>query len=470
MSLVYQMLFIHHQIYSTDPFSPQILRNHVMVRVGGGWDTLDHFIAKHDPCRMKLKHISAEAARQRQIEVEQPPTNEPNTEQQTNELFDSSSLILVRDTTTTKPPTPRPTSPAQKQATPKQTIRKPTGSLRPPNRSVVSRTLPQTSDTPTTTSEISQPLKNLGLYESGAPGAPATSRRTPRNRSASMVTSPFAPPQQHWVEREEEEQSRPSRPTPRSGSFSRSKSARFVRRLSFNSVGDECVLTSSTADDTLSSETYSNDTQDRSEEEVGFSFTPLLSHRKLNKSSSSGGGGVVEGDGALRSFNQCPKMVTSTPARARGQSMIPVLKSTRSKSIERKDSNVVQNSPRLKHSKSGDITSSRRVTALRHPPRSLTMNPTSASARRIVKSKSSEQVSQHMIVSPRSAPGGGAVMTPKRPVNKPSTGLKKSKSSEIHRRNVKHSKYTSIVYLFYPRINKLNIIREIYISETIRIF
>lgn len=23
-----------------------------MVRVGGGWDTLDHFLLKHDPCRI----------------------------------------------------------------------------------------------------------------------------------------------------------------------------------------------------------------------------------------------------------------------------------------------------------------------------------------------------------------------------------------------------------------------------------
>uniref|UniRef100_A0A8C0GDG3 GAS2-like protein 2 n=1 Tax=Chelonoidis abingdonii TaxID=106734 RepID=A0A8C0GDG3_CHEAB len=28
-----------------------ILRNHVMVRVGGGWDTLEHYLDKHDPCR-----------------------------------------------------------------------------------------------------------------------------------------------------------------------------------------------------------------------------------------------------------------------------------------------------------------------------------------------------------------------------------------------------------------------------------
>uniref|UniRef100_A0A8C9QFY2 GAR domain-containing protein n=2 Tax=Marmotini TaxID=337730 RepID=A0A8C9QFY2_SPEDA len=30
-----------------------ILRNHVMVRVGGGWDTLSHYLDKHDPCRLK---------------------------------------------------------------------------------------------------------------------------------------------------------------------------------------------------------------------------------------------------------------------------------------------------------------------------------------------------------------------------------------------------------------------------------
>ena len=31
----------------------QILRNHVMVRVGGGWDTLQNFLDKHDPCRCR---------------------------------------------------------------------------------------------------------------------------------------------------------------------------------------------------------------------------------------------------------------------------------------------------------------------------------------------------------------------------------------------------------------------------------
>lgn len=32
-------------------FVPQVLRTHVMVRVGGGWDTLEHYLDKHDPCR-----------------------------------------------------------------------------------------------------------------------------------------------------------------------------------------------------------------------------------------------------------------------------------------------------------------------------------------------------------------------------------------------------------------------------------
>ncbi|KAL5016321.1 hypothetical protein ScPMuIL_005910 [Solemya velum] len=29
----------------------RILRTHVMIRVGGGWDTLEHYLNKHDPCR-----------------------------------------------------------------------------------------------------------------------------------------------------------------------------------------------------------------------------------------------------------------------------------------------------------------------------------------------------------------------------------------------------------------------------------
>ncbi|KAF6033968.1 hypothetical protein EB796_007721 [Bugula neritina] len=34
----------------------RILRNHVMIRVGGGWDTLEHYLDKHDPCRCRKSH------------------------------------------------------------------------------------------------------------------------------------------------------------------------------------------------------------------------------------------------------------------------------------------------------------------------------------------------------------------------------------------------------------------------------
>lgn len=30
-----------------------------MVRVGGGWDTLSHYLDKHDPCRCRTGHKAA---------------------------------------------------------------------------------------------------------------------------------------------------------------------------------------------------------------------------------------------------------------------------------------------------------------------------------------------------------------------------------------------------------------------------
>ncbi|XP_031621147.1 GAS2-like protein pickled eggs [Contarinia nasturtii] len=41
----------------------RILRSHVMVRVGGGWDTLSHYLDKHDPCRCRAQHRTSVAAR-----------------------------------------------------------------------------------------------------------------------------------------------------------------------------------------------------------------------------------------------------------------------------------------------------------------------------------------------------------------------------------------------------------------------
>ncbi|XP_050719427.1 serine/arginine repetitive matrix protein 2-like [Eriocheir sinensis] len=41
----------------------RILRNHVMVRVGGGWDTLEHYLDKHDPCRCRQGHRTVAGSR-----------------------------------------------------------------------------------------------------------------------------------------------------------------------------------------------------------------------------------------------------------------------------------------------------------------------------------------------------------------------------------------------------------------------
>ncbi|KAM9218663.1 GAS2-like protein 2 [Leptosomus discolor] len=49
----------------------QILREHVMVRVGGGWDTLEHYLDKHDPCRCtSLSHKQAWKTRTPQQQVQ----------------------------------------------------------------------------------------------------------------------------------------------------------------------------------------------------------------------------------------------------------------------------------------------------------------------------------------------------------------------------------------------------------------
>lgn len=33
-----------------------MLRNHVMLRIGGGWETLADYLSRHDPCRAAEQH------------------------------------------------------------------------------------------------------------------------------------------------------------------------------------------------------------------------------------------------------------------------------------------------------------------------------------------------------------------------------------------------------------------------------
>ncbi|XP_071621054.1 GAS2-like protein 2 [Heliangelus exortis] len=49
----------------------RVLRDHVMVRVGGGWDTLGHYLDKHDPCRCtSLSHKQVWKSRSPQHQVQ----------------------------------------------------------------------------------------------------------------------------------------------------------------------------------------------------------------------------------------------------------------------------------------------------------------------------------------------------------------------------------------------------------------
>ncbi|XP_032901865.1 GAS2-like protein 2 [Amblyraja radiata] len=110
----------------------RILRNHVMVRVGGGWDTLEHYLDKHDPCRctsLTHKQVSRFSSPHRsampthEIKARLPPrTDQPNKPQTT--------LILSRSQS--------PMPPVEwKLATPSAlSLRNHNAALRPPSPDV----------------------------------------------------------------------------------------------------------------------------------------------------------------------------------------------------------------------------------------------------------------------------------------------------------------------------------------------
>ncbi|XP_063171428.1 GAS2-like protein 1 [Candoia aspera] len=64
----------------------RVLRSHVMVRVGGGWDTLEHYLDKHDPCRCaSVSHRLAQTrglgfSPQKTSGLASPQANSPTTQ------------------------------------------------------------------------------------------------------------------------------------------------------------------------------------------------------------------------------------------------------------------------------------------------------------------------------------------------------------------------------------------------------
>ncbi|KAM5192725.1 GAS2-like protein 1 [Mantella aurantiaca] len=88
----------------------RVLRSHVMVRVGGGWDTLEHYLDKHDPCRCQFVSHRVQTSRpttfspQRVSNVAPPRPSSPSRGRY--------SEGLQRNTQKPEPSTPRRSTPA----------------------------------------------------------------------------------------------------------------------------------------------------------------------------------------------------------------------------------------------------------------------------------------------------------------------------------------------------------------------
>ncbi|XP_068096278.1 GAS2-like protein 1 [Hyperolius riggenbachi] len=89
----------------------RVLRNHVMVRVGGGWDTLEHYLDKHDPCRCHFGSHRVQTSRpatfspQRVSNIAPPQTSSSPSRGRYSES-------LPRSTQNSEPSTPRRSIPA----------------------------------------------------------------------------------------------------------------------------------------------------------------------------------------------------------------------------------------------------------------------------------------------------------------------------------------------------------------------
>ncbi|KAL4223694.1 cytoskeletal adaptor [Mactra antiquata] len=92
----------------------RILRKHVMIRVGGGWDTLEHYLDRHDPCRCGFQghrggRGSTTPRRQSTANASKSLPGTPKT---------SRKLSLTTPSSTHSGSTARPASPSMRSASP----------------------------------------------------------------------------------------------------------------------------------------------------------------------------------------------------------------------------------------------------------------------------------------------------------------------------------------------------------------
>ncbi|XP_021271038.1 GAS2-like protein 2 isoform X2 [Numida meleagris] len=175
----------------------RILREHVMVRVGGGWDTLEHYLDKHDPCRCtSLSHKQLSRTRPPQQPVQHevrlcaaPPA--PGRTQPT--LLVSRSQSPLPPVTWTPhghrhhPWTPTTPSPRQEPAQPRRVPSCRTPTPRSPAQPISSRHgAAQRAPTPSrgTVGTPKEPHENLPMTAAQGRGtAPSAHLAPPRPKS-----------------------------------------------------------------------------------------------------------------------------------------------------------------------------------------------------------------------------------------------------------------------------------------------
>ncbi|KAL3857325.1 hypothetical protein ACJMK2_012003 [Sinanodonta woodiana] len=106
----------------------RILRNHVMIRVGGGWDTLEHYLDRHDPCRCNFAGHRApvgHGANQRSAPATPRRSSTPSASQSLpNTPRTTRKLSLANTYGPSSSQTPRPASPGMRSLSPGPSSRK----------------------------------------------------------------------------------------------------------------------------------------------------------------------------------------------------------------------------------------------------------------------------------------------------------------------------------------------------------
>ncbi|XP_030648824.1 GAS2-like protein 2 [Chanos chanos] len=211
----------------------RILRNHVMVRVGGGWDTLEHYLDKHDPCRCtSLTHKLAQHPRAPVHEIKARLTPQPDSQagNQTAFLLSRAQSPLPAVVWTPSGPSraPRPGIPPRPSRSPDRVFwvaqersnstpnrhggRSPTPTRRlncsgSKDDSVLNastrtgREVTRTSPSPRLTSSLPRPNQSYSApqTESQRPKTPLCFQETPSHKSLQHQQSPVNKLGQTWT-------------------------------------------------------------------------------------------------------------------------------------------------------------------------------------------------------------------------------------------------------------------------------